>query len=171
MNENELACLQNFSRARDRYYDVTSFRDGHFYADGLRDVWISFSAYLNLKFPNPAITEKFKLLSQRHEEQFWKIGTLNEFSRGMEMLKKLSPVKDMRVNPKRDAVLNDSSKLQDILYFCYRVRCNLEHGHKDIETNTEHGIRNRALVEHSFFVSYSGLRTILLMIEKMPVNS
>jgi hypothetical protein len=60
-------------------------------------------------------------------------------------LKALSPIHDMRPNPKPSLVIQNSASPSEILDAIYRIRCNLTHGSKIMEN-----ARDRELVSISF---------------------
>ena len=65
------------------------------------------------------------------------------------------------IRPRRRIRINDVNNLLEILEFSYRVRSNLNHGSKDLESETEKAKSNRGLVEFSFKVAYEILEKTL----------
>jgi len=163
MNERETICKTYFLRARKRIIGLRRGFDKQFYAEGLREIWSALDACLNWKFPANTNREMREFYSDKYQKIFENWSMSDMFKESLEILSKLVPVKDMSsVNPRPDVELGDKNDLFEILQLSYRIRSNLDHGAKDLESDSDVGIRNRELVEHSFKVTYEILERTLL---------
>jgi hypothetical protein len=162
-NERQESCKTYFHRARKKIIGTVEGLNKQFYADGLRDVWTAFDAFLGWKYPdnnNKAMRNKYTTVYQSIFEK-WRMSDI--FNSAILKLKELSPIEDMNPrNPRPPISLTDIKDLNEILEICYRIRSNLNHGSKALELDDERGIRNRALVEHAFRVSYEILEKTLI---------
>ncbi len=137
--------------------------DKHFFADGLKDIWMAFDAFLGWRFPAGSNREMRKKFSEEYQDIFeqWKMS--DRFRKSLKILCDLSPVIDTSPKNPRDPIwIENPSNLFEVLELCYRIRSNLFHGGKDLETKEKHGKRNRQLVEHSFKVTFEILEKTLL---------
>ena len=167
MNEREEVCKNNFLRVRDRLSDPVDGFDKQFFAIGLRELWSSFEAYLGWKFPASTVKDMRESFANNYQGLFKKWHVSDSFNKNLERLHHLCPVKDMQpANPGSPKTINDPGNLLEILDVSYRVRSNLDHGGKVLESETENGIRNRELVECSLRITYEILEKTLL-IEKI----
>jgi hypothetical protein len=156
-----------FFRAKKRFVGLNSGLDNQFYAEGLKDIWHSFDAFLGLKFPEQNnkkmridFVKKYQLIFNK-----WKMSDL--FEDLVKRLKIFGKLRDMSpINQKSPIEITDEKNLLEILDFSYRVRSSLNHGGKDVESNTKKAKTNRSLVEFSFKITYEILEKVLLE-EKM----
>ncbi len=161
-DERKENCLTYFLRAKKRIIGLKDGFDKQFYAEGLKDIWQSFDAFLGLNFPdqsNKQMRLKFANKYQLLFEKWKKSDMFNDVVRRLMASGKLynmSPVK-----PKKPIELKDIQNLLEILEFSYRVRSNLNHGSKDLESEDDRGRRNRALVEFSFKATFEILEKTL----------
>lgn len=163
MDERQQTYKTYFLLARRRYCGLRDGTNRQFFAEGLKDIWTSFEAYLGLKFPN---TDN-RAMQRDYADAFqYEFSGWQKSSRCRESLKQLqilASVKDMSpVNPRRDATLNNVDDLNELIFYLYRIRSNLIHGGKELEGDTSEAVRNRDLVEHAFNVTYEVLEKTLI---------
>ncbi len=162
MSESKQSCLTHYERAHKKFVGTTRNLDVLFYADGLRDIWTAFEAFMSFKgyIGKPRI--KIRDFSQDANNvtifSNWKRTTT--FNESIAILKKQSPVKNMENG--RLIYLNNIDNLTEILNFAYSPRGNQIHGAKDVTSNDIEGQRNRNLVEHSFKVVHEILQLFML---------
>lgn len=163
MDERETTCITYYNYAKEKIGGLRNGFDKQFFAKGLRDVWTSFDAFLGLKFPDKNNTEMRRKFSAHYQSLFENWSMPDMFKESLKKLCELAPVRDTSpIDPRPDIPLNNLDNLFEILQLCYRVRSNLDHGGKDLENEGELGKRNRALVEHSFKVTFIILEKTLL---------
>jgi len=161
-NEREQTCKTYYAKAKQICDNLDDRTDFQLKAEGLRDAWSAFDAYLGWKFPAHTNREMQVNFAVHYDSQFRTWAKSDKFNNSIKWLMLLSPVKDMTpVRPSRDAVIDDPDNLDQIIYLLYRVRSNLDHGAKDLESSTRHADRNRKLVEHSLMVTYEILSNTL----------
>jgi len=157
MDENEETIKENFESAKQKITGLRSGFDKKVYANGLREIWTAFDTLLKWRFS--ADRQKFSQLYQLPFEKWDKTST---FTKNLDELRKLGPVKDMDIRHNRPpTVINDPNNLFQILQHSYRIRSNLTHGPKVLGGNSPESIRNRALVEYSFIVTFEILENVL----------
>lgn len=158
--EREQACKTFFARARERIVGCKDELDNHFFAEGLRDVWSSFDALLALKFPDGNTNrDRRESFTTKYQNTFSSWRKTDVFNDGVNILMKLSPVQDMNTGKKYS--IKDPENLLELLNFSYAVRGNLTHGSKHLEGDTPECIRNKALVEYSFNMTFDILEQAL----------
>jgi len=161
-DERKSNILTYFLRAKKRFIGTKSGFDKQFYAEGLKDIWHSFDAFLGLNFPdqnNKTMRNKFV---NKYQSSFANWTKSDKFREFVVRLKTSGKLYDMSpINPKRPIEISDINNLLEILNFPYRVRSNLNHGGKDLERDDEKGNRNRALVEFSFKITFEILEKVL----------
>lgn len=158
MSERESVCRNYFLRARKKMSECTGGLDRDFWAERLKEIWYSFDALLGLKFQGSRM--KFSDEYQRKFENWTKT---TQFKESLNRLCELSPVRDENpVRPRADRSINDSNNLFEIIQMSYRVRSNLFHGGKDLESDKQHAVRNRELTEHSSKVTYEILEKVVI---------
>lgn len=162
-DEREENCKTYFLRARKRISGLRDGFDNQFYAEGLKDIWQSFDAFLGRYFPkvnNKSMREEF---SKDYQSKFENWEMSDDFKKSSTMLNLLCPIPNMSpINPGEDFKIKDINDLFQLLGASYRVRSNLTHGSKDLERQDEKGVRNRALVENSFKLTYAILEKVLI---------
>lgn len=163
MNERELACISYFLRVEKRLSGLRrdSFNK-QFFAEGLREIWSSFDGCLSWKFPDKTPRKMRRKLCSIYQPVFENWAMSDTFKDSLNRLQKLCPVIDMRpVKPEQPISINNPKNLFEILEVSYRVRSNLDHGGKDLESDTQEATRNRELVEFSLRVTHEILRKVL----------
>ena len=162
MPEYKQSCLTHYERAHKKFVGPTRNFDVLFYADGLRDIWTAFEAFMSLKGYTGKPWIKIRDFSQELDNlatfSSWKRTTT--FNESITILKQESPVKNMENG--RLIFLNDINNLKEILTFTYAPRGNQIHGAKDVTSNDADGQRNRNLVEHLFKVIHEILQLFML---------
>ncbi len=152
-----------FFKARKRITGLVGDFDNQFYAEGLKDIWYSFDAFLGVHFPENDNKMMRNSFSENYQKIFESWDKPDDFKDAIKRLKVLSPIPDMSPrNPKRDVSLADINNLSQILEVSYRIRSNLSHGSKDLERQGGAGDRNRALVKFSFIATYYILEKVLI---------
>lgn len=162
-NERQESCKTYFYRARKKILGTVEGLNKQFYADGLIDIWKAFDAFLGWKYPNINNREMRNDFTSVYQSIFEKWHMSDIFNSSISRLKELSPIEDMKPrNPKPSISLTNIKDLNEILNICYRIKSNLNHGSKALESNSESGVRNRSLVESAFRVSYEILEKTLI---------
>lgn len=163
MNEREEVCKNNFLRVRKRLSGSVDESDRQFFATSLREIWSSFEGYLSWKFPEKSPRKMRKSFSGIYQKLFESWIMSDYFKKSLEKLYELCPVEDMRpIDPEPPKELEDKTDLFEILDVNYRIRSNLDHGSKELESETEIGTRNRELVECALRTTYEILEKVLL---------
>lgn len=160
MNERENALKTYFLLARKRITGTRSGFNKQFYAEGLREIWSAFDAYLGWNFPARTEREQRLLFYSKYQKFFGQWKKSNQFKESLLRLVNLSPVRNMKTQ--KDSFLTNKDDLLQILDFSYVVRSNLSHGAKDLESENTTGVRNRELVEHCFKIDYEILERVLI---------
>ncbi len=162
-DERKENCLTYFIRARKRISGLNDGFDKQFYADGLKEIWQSFDAYLGLNFPDQSNKQMRVKFCKNYQTLFEHWRKSDVFKDAVLRLRASGRLYDMSpINPKKTIEIKDIQNLLEILEFSYRVRSNLNHGSKDLEREDEKGRRNRALVEFSFKATYEILENTLM---------
>ena len=163
MNERETTCRTYFSLAKKKNSEPRGGLNNQFFAEGLREIWTAFDAYLAWKFPAEHNRKMQEDYAKAYQEKFSSWPKSDKYTKSIDQLEKLVPVKDMSpITSRKDATLDDKYDLDEILYLLYRIRSNLDHGAKNLEGDTENAERNRQLVEYGFFVTYEILERTLI---------
>lgn len=163
LNEREKVCKNYFFRAKKKLSVPADESDKEFIDVCLRETWSSFEAYLGWKFPEEYPKKMRRSFSSSYQKLFEGWNMSESFKESLNELCKLCPVKDMRPRkPELPKTINDPSKLFEILEVSYRIRSNLDHGSKELISETKNGIRNRQLVECSLKVTHEILEKVLL---------
>jgi hypothetical protein len=154
--DDRLIVSRNFHfRAFKRYRGCKGGLDLHFDADGLKEVWTSFDAFLGFYFPDQNNKEMRKKYCSKYQSIFESWPKSNIFNFSFKHLCDLCPVEDMKpVKPRPPISINDASNLFDILQVSYRIRSNLEHGGNNLDGSTKVEMRNRELAKHAFHVTF-----------------
>ena len=161
--EREQVCIDYFLRVEKNLSGAVDGFDKQFFAVNLREIWSSFEAFLGWKFSAQSPNQMRSLYCKKYQAEFEKWKMSDEFKSSLQTLTYMCPVKDMRPeNPEDDVSIDDQKKLEQILKVCWRVRCNLDHGSKDLVSEDDRGRRNRELVKHSTKVVYAILEKTLL---------
>jgi len=129
-------------------------------AIGLVEVCVAFEAFMNvLDTEEPSIWKKRKLFSEMYQDLFESIykELKNEITALIEELKKES-LKDMTPKPRTREPIEaaDNPNLEWITQVIYRVRSNLVHGNKSVNSS-----RNKTLISNSFYLLYKIMDAIL----------
>jgi len=152
-----------YLRAKKRYIGLNKGLDKQFYAEGLKDVWHSFDAFLGLNFPkqdNKLMQIEYCRIYQPIFEK-WKKS--DEFVDSVKRLRVFGKLQDMKpVRPKHPIEIENIDNLLEIIEFSFRVKSNLNHGSKDLESENEAGKINRFLVERCFKVTFEILERTLI---------
>ncbi len=152
-----------FLRARKKFIGTKSGLDNQFYAEGLKDVWHSFDAFLGLNFPAQNNKEMRIKFVKKYQSIFEKWNMSDTFNDSVKRLKAFGKLYDMSpIRPKPLLEIKDINNLSEILEFSFRIRSNLNHGSKDLESDNEKGRINRDLVEFSFKVTFEILEKTLM---------
>jgi len=152
-----------FFRARKRIIGLVDGSDNQFYAEGLKDIWYSFDAFLGVHFPEKNNTLMRQKFCGKYQKIFESWNMSDDFKDAIIRLRILSPIPDMSPrNPRGNKSIKDTNNLSQILEASYRVRSNLTHGSKDLEKQDDAGRRNRALVKFSFITTYYLLEKVLI---------
>lgn len=162
MNEREQVCKDYYFRVRKKLSGPIDGSDRQFFAANLREMWSSFEAYLGWKFPATSPKKMKENFCDEYQKYFkdWKMS--DSFKESLKKLSEHCPIEDMRpINPEDSMTINDLNKLLDILQVCYRVRSNLDHGSKELVSDTPQGIRNRELVEYTLRITFEILEKTL----------
>ena len=152
-----------FLRAKKRINGVIGGFDKQFYADGLKEIWQSFDAFLGLNFPDKSNSGMRKKFVQKYQSLFldWKMS--DRFRDAVTRLRASGELNDMTPGGSKSPIkIKDTTNLLELLNFSYRVRSNLNHGSKDLEDESDKGRRNRALVEFSFKITFEILEKVLM---------
>jgi len=161
-DERKENCLTYFLRAKKR---ITGLKDGfdkQFYAEGLKDIWQSFDAFLGLNFPDQSNKQMKVKFANKYQQLFEKWKKSDMFNDVVRRLRASGKLYDMSpIKPKQPIEIKNIQSLLEILEFSYRVRSNLNHGSKDLESEDDRGRRNRALVEFSFKATFEILEKTL----------
>jgi len=136
-----------------------SYRD----AISLVDVSIAFEAFINiLDIDEPKVSEKIKIFTEKYKDLFLsnKESLSEEIKNLKEELEKL-PLKDMTPKSKRPNIkIEDEEDLEKLLKIIYRVRSNLVHGSKSLNST-----RNQLLIKNSFSLLYKIVEIVLIQEE------
>ena len=152
-----------YFRAKEKYVGLNDGFDKQFYADGLKDVWHSFDAFLGLNFPAQDNKQMQIKLAAKYQPIFEKWRKSDMFMDSVKRLRVFGKLLDMKpVKSKPPIDIADIQNLLEILQFSFRVRSNLNHGSKDLESESEKARTNRSLVEYSFKVTYEILENVLI---------
>ena len=144
---------ENMQRARKDYVGLKpGLNRGDFYADNFNRCWRAFDAYLNSEFPNNNVGKRIEDFV-KHYESWYKTnypdGFSSRFRESIDSLSKIS-VNDMTPDSKRKPVtIKNKNNLKEVIDVIYRIRCNLEHGGKQMSED-----RNITLVENAFYLLY-----------------
>jgi len=156
--------IQAFMDEAKRKHDIRSgFKSVYTEAIGLFEVCVAFEAFINELLYNPSIRRKRINFSSHYK---------NKLIEHLDALKKwIIPLKDeLEGNPLIDMTPNSRNppldidlleNLERIIEVVYRVRCNLVHGSKSLESS-----RNKLLISNSFHFLYVFM-DILLKEEKI----
>jgi hypothetical protein len=148
--ESKESCLAHYSLANKKIINAKSGLDRFYYANGLKDVWTAFEAFLSYKGHKGNVSMKIRDFSTdpSNIKLFSSWNRTSLFKESVGILQKESPVTNME--NKKVIPLANPNDLKEILTFAYVPRGNLIHGEKDLLMDNKQGQRNRDLVEHSF---------------------
>lgn len=152
---------ENMQRARKDYVGLKpGFNRGEFYAENFNRCWRAFDAYICSEFPNNQVGKRIEGFV-KHFQSWYKTNYPDSFSdRFRESIDILSQhsIKDMTPDSKRPEVsIKDKDVLKEVVDVIYRIRCNLEHGGKQMTED-----KNILLVENGFYLLYEILEKILV---------
>lgn len=156
--ESKESCLAHYSLANKRIINTKSGLDRFYYANGLKDVWTAFEAFLGYKGYKGKVWMKIRDFSTDalNIKRFSTWDKTSLFKESIGILQRESPVTNME--NKKVIPLTNPNDLKEILTFAYVPRGNLIHGEKDLLMDNKQGQRNRDLVEHSFKVVHEILQ-------------
>lgn len=156
--ESKESCLAHYRLANKKIISAKSGLDRFHYANGLKDVWTAFEAFLSYMGYKGKVSMKMRDFSTdpSNIKLFSTWNRTSLFKESIGMLQKESPVTNLENN--RVISLANPSNLKEILTFAYVPRGNLIHGEKDLLMDNQQGQRNRDLVEHSFKVVHEILQ-------------
>lgn len=129
-------------------------------AIGLVEVCVAFEAFINVLYVSECrIWKKRKLFSERYQDLFVSIkeGCSTEINNLIVELKK-EPLEDMTPEPKKQDPIQaeDNQNLDWIIKVIYRVRSNLVHGSKSLNST-----RNQILISNSFNLLFKIMDAVL----------
>lgn len=129
-------------------------------AVGLVEVMVPFEAFVTAMKPNePAIWKKREFFSETYKDFFltFQKSCINWINALYDELD-TQPLTDMTPPPKtrKPIKINDKESLSDIIEVVYRVRSNLVHGNKSLNSQ-----RNQILIINSFHLIYTILDYVL----------
>jgi len=139
--ESKESCLAHYSLANKKIINTKSGLDRFYYANGLKDVWTAFEAFLGYKGYKGNVSMKIRDFSADASNinlfSTWNRTSL--FKESIKILQKESPVTNME--NKRVIPLTNPNDLKEILTFAYVPRGNLIHGEKDLLMDNKQGQR------------------------------
>lgn len=156
VSKEENRIKQLFSRPHKKIIGTRGGLDKYYYAQGLREIWEAFDAFLSFKFPAANNKAMRDLLCNKHQSVFiiWKMSDSFNFS--VERLNHWCPIYDLSTqNPKPPITNINRESLSEILKASYRIRSNLSHGKMSMEDT-----KDRELVENALKVTHEILYKI-----------
>lgn len=163
MTDRKQICLDYYYQCRKKNSGTKEGLNRLFYAGLLREIWSAFEAFLGLEFPAHKPWKMQEDYAKEYEKVFVKWTFSTAYTDSLKELIRLSPVKDESPkNPFPPLDLSNSSSFYEIIRYLYRIRSNLDHGAKNLLSDTPEGQRDRELVEHGFKVTFEILEKTLL---------
>lgn len=152
---------ENMQRARKDYVGLKpGFNRGDFYTDNFNRCWRAFDAFISSEFPDHQVGNRIKAFVKYYGSWYKAIypTTFSDlFKESIDALSKTSVI-DMTPNSKRQPLtINNKADLKEVIDIIYRIRCNLEHGGKQMVEE-----RNIDLVESSFYLIYEIMEKICI---------
>ncbi len=156
--ESKQSCLSHYGLANKKIINANGGLDKFYFANGLKDVWTAFEAFMSYKGYKGKVWIKIRDFSTNFSniQLFSTWNKTSLFKESISVLQKESPVINMENN--KSVPLTNISDLWEVLTFAYVPRGNLIHGEKDLLMDNKQGQRNRYLVEHSFKVVHEILQ-------------
>ncbi len=158
-NYREGIVKENLQRARKDYVGLKpGFNRGDFYAENFNRCWRAFDAFICSEFPNSQVRKRIDAFVKQYESWYRTNYPDNFSSRFRESVDALSitTIRDMTPDSKRHPVaIKDKNNLKEFVDVIYRIRCNLEHGGKQMSED-----RNIFLVESGFYLLFELLEKI-----------
>jgi len=102
--------------------------------------YVCFDAWITAESGQDIDTEKIRWFLENDNclKSKWPDIQTSDTKSWLAELKRLSPIKDMRLNHRgREVYLNDTGNLEEIVKFIYQIRCNLFHGSKNPMDNKD----------------------------------
>jgi hypothetical protein len=134
------------------------FNKGQFYADAFNKVWRAFDAYINSEFPNRNVFERLNGFVSTYFKWYLKEykNLPDNFKVSIDELSKYE-IEDMTPGSIKSKIkINDKTNLKQVTDVIYRIRCNLDHGGKQMSEE-----KNVILVERAFYLLYELIDKVL----------
>ena len=152
---------ENMQRARKDYVGLKpGFNRGEFYAENFNRCWRAFDAFICSEFPNNQVGKRIEAFVKQFESWYktnYPDGLSSRFRESIDIMSRYEII-DMTPHSKRKPVtISNKDNLKEVIDVIYRIRCNLEHGGKQMTED-----KNIILVENGFYLLYEILEKILV---------